>query len=91
MDINSRVILNQNIFAQEVDGEMVLLDMQSENYFGMDAVGTSIWQALKEEGGEIANVLERLSQMYDADRQTLQKDLLAFVENLEKNGLVTKS
>ena len=26
---------------------MVLLDMESENYFGLDEVGTSIWQAMQ--------------------------------------------
>ena len=39
MDLNKKITFADTVFAQEVDGEMVLLDMNSENYFGLDAVG----------------------------------------------------
>ncbi|HHH37305.1 MAG TPA: PqqD family protein [Epsilonproteobacteria bacterium] len=48
MDLNQKVIFSDTVFGQEIDGEMVLLDMNSENYFGLDEVGTAIWQAMQE-------------------------------------------
>jgi ornithine carbamoyltransferase len=87
MDLNQKVTFADTVFAQEVDGEMVLLDMNSENYFGLDAVGTDIWQAMQE-NGSLQNVLETLLAQYEVEEDVLRKDLLTFVEKLQESGLV---
>ena len=88
MDLNSRVVFADTVFAQEVDGEMVLLDMNTENYFGLDEVGTAIWQAIEENNGELVKVLEVLLAQYDVEEDVLKKDLLVFVDRLVESGLV---
>ena len=87
MDLNQRVTFADTVFAQEVDGEMVLLDMNSENYFGLDAVGTDIWQAMQEKG-TLQEVLEALLEQYEVEEDVLKKDLLNFVDKLQESGLV---
>ena len=87
MDLTQKVKFADTVFAQEVDGEMVLLDMNSENYFGLDAVGTDIWQAMQEEEN-LEKVLEILLEQYDVEEEVLKNDLLAFVQKLQENGLV---
>ena len=86
--MNSRIILSENIFAQEVDGEMMLMDMQSEEYFGLDTVGASFWQAIKEEK-TLKKALEYLLDLYDAEESVLKKDLIEFAEKLKTNGLAS--
>jgi hypothetical protein len=87
MDIHSRVVVNENVFSQEVDGEIVLLDMESENYFGLDEIGAAFWQLLQSHE-ILQDVLERLLEMYDVEEAVLQKDLESFVKRLDENGLV---
>jgi len=87
MDLNQRVTFADTVFAQEVDGEMVLLDMNSENYFGLDAVGTDIWQAMQEKE-TLQEVLEALLEQYEVEEDVLKKDLLNFVDKLQESGLV---
>lgn len=87
MDLNKKVTFADTVFAQEVDGEMVLLDMNSENYFGLDAVGTDIWQAMQEKA-TLQEVLEVLLDQYEVEEEVLKKDLVSFVEKLEESGLV---
>ena len=87
MDLNTKVTFADTVFAQEVDGEMVLLDMNSENYFGLDAVGTDIWQAMQEKE-TLKEVLETLLQQYEVEEDVLKSDLLNFVEKLQESGLV---
>ena len=48
MNFTQKVNFFDTVFAQEVDDEMVLLDMNSENYFGLDTVDSDIWQLLQE-------------------------------------------
>jgi len=87
MNLNSKITFADTVFAQEVDGEMVLLDMNSENYFGLDAVGTDIWQAMQE-NESLADVLVVLLDQYDVEEEVLKKDLLTFVEKLQESGLI---
>ncbi len=88
MDLAKRVKFSNTVFAQEVDGEMVLLDMNSENYFGLDEVGSSIWQAIEAEDGVLGKVLEVLLEEYDVEEDVLKRDLLDFVDKLVESGLV---
>ncbi len=88
LDITQKVTFADTIFAQEVDGEMVLLDMESENYFGLDAVGTDIWQQIETHEGDLQKVFDALLQMYEVDEERLRQDLLTFVERLTQSGLV---
>jgi len=87
MDLTKKIMFADTVFAQEVDGEMVLLDMNSENYFGLDAVGTDIWQTMQEKE-TLQNVLEALLEQYDVEEEVLKNDLLAFVQRLKESGLI---
>ena len=87
MDLNKKITFADTVFAQEVDGEMVLLDMNSENYFGLDAVGTDIWQAIQEHE-TLQKVLEVMLEQYDVEEEVLKNDLFAFVQKLQESGLV---
>ena len=87
MNLNQKVTFADTVFAQEVDGEMVLLDMQSENYFGLDEVGTVIWQAMQEQRC-LKDILLVLMEQYDVKEDILEKDLLTFTDALVENGLI---
>ena len=87
MNLDQKITFADTVFAQEVDGEMVLLDMNSENYFGLDAVGTDIWQAMQEKEN-LKEVFEILLEQYEVEEDVLKKDLITFVEKLEESGLV---
>ncbi len=87
MNLNQKVTFAETVFAQEVDGEMVLLDMESENYFGLDEVGTAIWQAMQEKE-ILKEVFDVLSEQYEVEPEMLEKDLSDFVGKLVESGLV---
>ena len=36
MNLNQTITLSPEVISQEVSGETVLLDLQSEHYFGLD-------------------------------------------------------
>jgi len=87
MELNKKIIFSDTIFAQEVDGEMVLLDMESENYFGLDSVGSAIWSAI-EQKQVLQDVYDILLEEYDVKPERLKKDLLDFIAKLETNQLI---
>ena len=63
------------------------MDMESENYFGLDEVGTSMWQAIQNKEN-LQEVLDVLLEQYEVEEEVLKKDLVFFVEKLQKSGLI---
>lgn len=82
---NSFVLSSAAIF-RDLDGEAVILDISSGTYFGLNAVGASIWQLI-EQHGQLSAVLEALSGEFDAPRDVLERDLLALVTQLAEARL----
>lgn len=88
ISLQQKVRISSEVLAQEVDKETVLLDMKSESYFGLDEVGTRIWQLLKETGN-LQTVFDTMLEEYDADEKQLKKDLLDHVTQLVDAGLIS--
>lgn len=81
-----RVVLSGEALVQQVGDESVLLDMASEQYFGLDPIGTRIWNLLQELG-DVQATFERLCDEYDADPEHIRHDLLAVLQQLADAGL----
>ena len=77
------------VIFRELDGEAVVLNLDTGIYFGLDAVGTRIWQLLVERK-PLKAVLDTLIDEYEAPPDRLQRDLLAFVERLDDKGLLSR-
>ena len=88
--VNRRVEISTDVLSQEVDGETVLLDLNSEAYFGLDQVGTRIWQLLQEVG-ELPAVYDIMLDEYDVDGEKLKEDLDALITDLDEAGLISVS
>ena len=86
-ELNRKPVLSPEVMFQELGGEMGLLDLASESYFGLDEVGARIW-ALLHEHGELQTVFEAMLAEYDVEPREREKDLLELVERLLEAGLV---
>ena len=85
--LDNNVTLSDQVMMQEVGGEAVLLDLFSEQYFGLDPVGTRIW-ALLAESAQLRAVHVRLCEEFDADADLIAADLIALTQALAGAGLV---
>lgn len=90
MNFNQTVILSPDVISQEISGETVLLDLESECYYGLDAVGTRIWQLIHA-NGELRVIYSTLLDEYDVEPSRLQSDLEALITDACARGLVTLS
>lgn len=83
----SRIVVSDEVLMQEVGDEVVLLDLAGELYFGLDPVGTRIWQ-LMPECESLQAIHARLCEEFDAPSALIGQDLLALVTQLCEAGLV---
>lgn len=87
MDTELRLKPADGVIFQEVAGETVILDMRSEHYFGLDAIGTRFWELMKQ-GLTLAAISSQLLQEYEVDAAVLDGDLAALVRELLDAGLI---
>ena len=88
MNLNQTITLSPDVISQEVSGETVLLDLESEHYFGLDEVGTRIWQ-LARETNDLKAIYQTLLAEYDVPENRLQRDLDNLLAEIGGLGLIT--
>lgn len=71
----------------ELDGETVILDMESGVYMGLDEVGTCIWQNI-EHKISVEKLVERLLGEYDVEQEVCLADLKLFLSDMVENKLI---
>lgn len=84
---DQKVAISEQAMSQEVNGETVILDLNGESYFGLDNVGTRIWQLLHEDG-DLKVVFDILQKEFDVDANTLSEDMKNFIDDLIVRELV---
>ena len=80
--------ISSEVLTQELDGETVILDLKSESYFGLDEVGTRIWQLLQEQE-DIETITATMLNEYDVEEQQLEMDIQNLLTQLNEAGIVT--
>ena len=88
MNLNQTITFSPQLISQEVAGETVLLDLNSECYFGLDAVGTRIWQLIRD-SGELLTIYNTLLEEYEVDEGQLLSDLEALITDACGRGLIS--
>lgn len=84
--LTSTITVNPDVASRELDGELILLDLATGTYFGLDRVGARIWSLLGDRV-RLAGVFETLLSEYEVAPAVLEHDLLALVDELCAKGL----
>ncbi len=87
MEPTARVRLAKDVLMQKVGDDAILLNLNTENYFALDEVGTCIIDTLQE-SDSVAQAVQKLVGIYDVDEENLTKDAVRLVEECEQNGLL---
>ena len=85
--MSQTIKISTEVLSQEVSGEMVLLDLKSEEYLGLNEVGARIWQLLQA-GKKLTEISDILIDEYDVSREELDGDINRLVAELRDAGLV---
>ena len=81
---------SDDVLFQAVGDEAVLLDVDTERYFGLDPVGTRIWKLLSQDD-RLTQVFDVLCAEYEVEPARLESDLLALIGQLADARLVVVS
>lgn len=87
MKLSEKARISQDVLARKVDEETVMLDLANGTYFGLDPVGTRIWELLGE-GKTLAEICDVMRGEYDVSREDIERDVINLVGELVNRGLV---
>ena len=79
---------DSDVIVTELDGEAVLLNLDTKLYFSLNATGVAIWKLL-DEGLTLGQIGERLFQEFDVTPEKAQQCVLDLVGQLNDENLVT--
>ena len=81
------VVLSPDALFHEVGGEVVILDLKSEQYFGLDETGARAWQLLQE-SSDIQALYDGMLKDFNVDPEVLNRDIQDLIKELLDAGLV---
>jgi len=78
---------NPDLIFSDMDGETVMMSIQNGEYYGLDEVGSRIWQLL--ENPESAETLtQKLIEEYEVPQETCLSDVMEFLNILAEKQLI---
>ena len=86
-DTKRIVRVSPSTLSRELQGETVLLHMDSGEYFGLDETATRIWQLIVEKG-DLHAVEAAMLEEFDVDRTALSNDLTRVIDELLAKRLI---
>lgn len=81
------VKVGEKIVWRIVDGEALILDTHTGDYYSLNEIGTEIWSQLNK-GIERAAVAKFISEHYDVDATTVAQDIDALISEFQAQKLI---
>jgi hypothetical protein len=87
--ISTESIISQieDIVASDIDDEKVMMSVEKGEYYSLDPIGSRIWELI-EKPIKVSELIDALLLKYDVDRETCERDVFAFLEELHGDGTV---
>jgi Coenzyme PQQ synthesis protein D (PqqD) len=73
---------------REIDGEVVVLDIERSHYLNLNPTGCVLWLMLAD-GATEAELVQKLTKEFDVDEHTARSDVEAFLNSCRENDLIT--
>jgi hypothetical protein len=84
---HSVMVVTDSQTSCELNAETVILDFNKGAYFGLDEVGTLIWQQLQQPQ-TVSAICDTVVEQYEVDRKVCEQDVIRLLEVLHAEGLV---
>jgi len=88
---DTKITPHADVVWRLVEGEVVLLNVMSGQYYSLDAVGSRVWELIAQDGAAIGTVSATLAQEFDAPVERIQQDIETLMSHLLAVDLITTS
>ncbi len=85
--LDTTVAQSETLVSADIGGEVVMLHIENNAYYNADSIGTDIWHRLAQPTS-VKALCTALVQVYDVDVETCHTDVLAFLNEAYKEGVI---
>ena len=83
----SKIHSHPDVIFQNLDGETVLINLKTEEYYTLGETSTRMWNLLIEHG-EVEPVINRMLAEYKVEEAVIKRDLNELISDCCKLGLL---
>jgi len=87
LNLQSIIKRNPGLVSSEIDSERIMMNIETGEYFGLDSVGSRIWELI-ENPVRLNNLIEILIDEFDVTQEQCETDTLEFIKQLLDKELV---
>ena len=87
ISMDTTICRTKDVVASDIDGEVVMMSIENGAYYGIDSIGSRIWELI-ETPCKVSELIEKLLEEFEVDRPTCEKDVLKFLEELQKDKII---
>lgn len=90
MEIGPDTVLQRrnDLLFNEIDGEVVMLSVENSEYYGMDKVGSRIWELIQHPI-TLKDLVYKLMGEYEINEEQCISDTISFLNKLNNKKLLT--
>ncbi len=83
----SIIVQNEEIAAAEMDEEFVMMNIKTGNYYSLGNTGSIIWKMLSQPI-LVDTLIENLMKRYQVTRQQCEEEVITFLNEMNREGLI---
>ncbi len=87
ISLRTIVVAGSEQVSTRLDDEMVLLELKKGTYYGLNSVGTMIWEMVQKPQS-VEAICRAVLKEYSVEPETCKRDVLRLIEEMEAAGLV---
>jgi hypothetical protein len=77
----------EDLVASDLEGETVMMSVRSGMYYGLDSIGSRIWQLI-EQPRTFSELCDMVLEEYDVDRAQCERDITALLTEMRDEGII---
>ncbi len=85
--MDSMIVGETNIVFNEMDGETIMMSIENGEYYGLNSIGSRIWQLLQSTK-TVSEICDAVLPDYDVTPEQCAQDVLNFLNRMAEKGVV---
>ena len=87
LSLQTTVMVSSQQVSCPLGDESAILNMKNSVYYGMNPVGTRVWNLLKQPK-MIAEIRDAIIEEYEVEEARCERELFALLEEMRSEGLI---
>ncbi len=86
--MNRKWQVNPEVLSSKIDEEAILMSFEAESYFGLDPVGSRIWELLSKQPATLDELVVLLIDDYEINEKTCREHVKQFIDDMWAKKLI---